>query len=380
MTHSGWRDHGDSRAGDPAHILTRGSRVGTNRDRGAAGHPRGSGLAQVRRGGAEVGTEVADGGGDDLGGDGFPAECLVGSKAVAAPEGVEIITALTAFDPEHVDGGHPLRIFLRKERDIQEQHTPAFPTCPGTPRPDCAKAWVRSASPAVPLEWVQEELPLHPEGYAHLQGLHQALHLSRIQLCRDGPDEDAHGHIVHGRDVLCMDAPVFVLSHGCGGRPAFAVFCLAQPSPLLCPEQCSAQPGPSASSLPCHRHRHSRRPTVLQSHSEGAGQTSGPGARAGWPAACSGEPAVRAALGSSFPWDTHGHAAAEPPPCVQGSLSCPLEVWGPTWPCWALRIIWQLRAGICPPPAWLYQEHVHSPEPPPSCADTYGVHGKEDEA
>lgn len=44
-------------------------------------------------------------------------------------------------------------------------------------------------------------------------------------------------------------------------------------------------------------------PLFLQSHSEGAGQTSGPGARAGWPAACSGE-SLRSGLPSAPP--SHG--------------------------------------------------------------------------
>lgn len=114
--------------------------------------------------------------------------------------------------------------------------------------------------------------PRGERGCAHLQGLHQALHLARLQLRRDGPDEDPHGHVVHGRDVLRVDAPVPSLRHGSCLELASSFLLPARPSLPLCPEQHSAQPGHSASSWASHHHRHRHRPTVLQSHGEGAGQ------------------------------------------------------------------------------------------------------------
>lgn len=232
------------------------------------------------------------------------------------------------------------------------------------------------ASPAVPSERVREGLPLHPGGCAHLQRLHQALHLFRLQLCRDGPDEDTHGHVVHGRDVLCVDAPVFGLSHGCGCRPASA-FRPAQPSPPLCPEQCSAQPGPFASSWPSHRHQ-GRRPSVLQSHSARGRTDFRAGCQSRWPAACSGE--LRSGLPSPpLSHGTHvGTRQLSPHRVCWGSLPCPLRVSGPTWPCWDTED--HPATESCPPAGWLYQEHVPDPEPPPCSADTCGVYGKEDEA
>lgn len=39
-------------------------------------------------------------------------QLLVGRVAVAAPEGVEVVTSLGPFDPEDIDGGHAVWVLL----------------------------------------------------------------------------------------------------------------------------------------------------------------------------------------------------------------------------------------------------------------------------
>lgn len=175
-------------------------------------------------------------------------------------------------------------------RDPRDQRTPRHPPtrlCQGLgaefPR-QCPPGWHGSVRGRLP------QTPRGERGCAHLQGLHQALHLARLQLRGDGPDEDTHGHVVHGRDVLRVDAAVPGLGHGCCQDLASSFLLSTQPSLPLRPEQHSTQPGPSASSRPGHRHRHRHRPAVLQSHSEGAGQAAGTGASTSWPAARSSLP------------------------------------------------------------------------------------------
>lgn len=188
---------------------------------------------------------------------------------------------------------------------------------------------------------------------AHLQGLHQAPHLVRLQLRRDGPDEDAHGHVVHGRDVLRVDALVPGLSHGCCRPELASSFLLrARLSAPLHPEQGSAQPGPFTSSRPGHRHRHRHRvrPEVLQSHSEGAGQAAGP------------VPALPGPVPTAL---RPGEAAGRAEPLLRGCSMC----WGsllllggcpglsaPAWPCGALSLSLQhlIGAEMCPHPSLLH--------------------------
>lgn len=69
-------------------------------------------LLQVRCRRAQVHPEVREGGLDEFGGDGLSLQLLVGCVAVAAPERVEVVTALGPFDPEDVDGGHSVRVLL----------------------------------------------------------------------------------------------------------------------------------------------------------------------------------------------------------------------------------------------------------------------------
>lgn len=49
---------------------------------------------------------------DKLGGDGLSLQLLVGCIPVAAPKGVEVVTALGPFDPEDVDRGNAVWILL----------------------------------------------------------------------------------------------------------------------------------------------------------------------------------------------------------------------------------------------------------------------------
>lgn len=48
---------------------------------------------------------------DQLGRDGWAAEPAVGLKPMTAPETVEIVAALGALDPEHVDRGDIIGLF-----------------------------------------------------------------------------------------------------------------------------------------------------------------------------------------------------------------------------------------------------------------------------
>lgn len=87
---------------------------------------------------------------DKLGGDGLSLQLLVGCIPVAAPKGVEVVTALGPFDPEDVDRGNAV--------------------------------------------WI---LP---------DRVHEALHLGLVQHRRQRPDEHAQRHIVHGGDAARVDA------------------------------------------------------------------------------------------------------------------------------------------------------------------------------
>lgn len=71
-------------------------------------------LLQVRRGSTQVHPQVREGGLDKLGRDGLSLQLLVGCIAVAAPKGVEVVTTLSPFDPEDVDGGHAVWILLER--------------------------------------------------------------------------------------------------------------------------------------------------------------------------------------------------------------------------------------------------------------------------
>lgn len=120
-----------------------GHRQGWWRMAGPAVSARGRGgpraLLQLGGGGAEVGAEVAEGGADDFGRDGLPAQLLVGGVAVAAPEGVEVVPTLPACDPEDVDGGHLVGVLLggHRDRGLDAGGHPGIPHAqhPGSIRP-----------------------------------------------------------------------------------------------------------------------------------------------------------------------------------------------------------------------------------------------------
>lgn len=71
---------------------------------------------QVRCGSTQVYPQVREGGLDKLGRDGLSLQLLVGCIAVAAPEGVEVVTTLGPFDPEDIDGGHAVWVLLERRR------------------------------------------------------------------------------------------------------------------------------------------------------------------------------------------------------------------------------------------------------------------------
>lgn len=67
--------------------------------------------SQIRRRSPQIGAQVRHIGLDELRRDGRHVESLIGCKPVAATEGVVVVSALSACDPQHINGRDDSGVF-----------------------------------------------------------------------------------------------------------------------------------------------------------------------------------------------------------------------------------------------------------------------------